>query len=117
MLAIAAYKLLSITVATVNKSPAKAGLSLPKNKTKAIADILTIKLVNVKFKENQVLVWIYAIYIFLFKSIFLICFYKNYSYFLNALIIYKPLTVSEKKLNIGLLLIDSNLYNSLFAAI
>lgn len=50
------YKLLSITVATVNRSPAKAGLSLPKNKTKAIAEILTIKLVNVKFKANQVLV-------------------------------------------------------------
>lgn len=54
---IADYKLLSITVATVISKPANAGFSLPKNKTKAIADIFTIKLVNVKFIENHVVVY------------------------------------------------------------
>ena len=54
---IADYKLLSITVATVINKPANAGLSLPKNNTNAIAEMLTIKLVKVKFIENHVVVY------------------------------------------------------------
>ena len=54
---IADYKLVSITVATVISKPANAGFSLPKNKTNAIAEMLTIKLVKVKFIENHDVVY------------------------------------------------------------
>ena len=77
--------------------------------------MLTKKLHRERVKLNHMPVRFYWMRIFLLSSRLLACFWRNYWVLEKALMTGRPDSVSLKKLKIGLLLIDSNLYRSRLA--
>ena len=77
--------------------------------------MLTKKLHRESVKLNHIPVRFYWMKILLFSSRLCACYFKNCYVLENALIMGRPDRVSPKKLNIGLLLMDSSRYRSRLA--